>query len=236
MNFAVIPAWRHIRHNFIMSVYSSQEAIDTDDGSAYYQTYNNFFAFAANGLKSDFNGHDNRHFRNVYGYVDNCWGHGDKNWFVNNTCVTNNPTGGYSSDCAKGTANCIITAGFLLIVSIEMQKERRIAPEKRFYFILKWPFLLQLEVTWRTPATRSSTRTAPWFRARRTKDATPRRCATRRTRWRRRRQMMSSLPSVRRLLAGSKGGGSVWLHWPGSERERERERERDVRVRAVFNI
>ena len=42
-------------------------------GSAYYQTYENFFAFAANGLKSDFNGHDNRHFRNVYGYVDNCW-------------------------------------------------------------------------------------------------------------------------------------------------------------------
>jgi hypothetical protein len=33
-------------------------------GSAYYQTYDNFFAFAANGLKSDFNGHDNRHFRN----------------------------------------------------------------------------------------------------------------------------------------------------------------------------
>lgn len=36
---SVVPAWRHIRHNFIMSVYSSQEAIDTDDGSAYYQTY-----------------------------------------------------------------------------------------------------------------------------------------------------------------------------------------------------
>jgi hypothetical protein len=29
---SVVPAWRHIRHNFIMSVYSSQEAIDTDDG------------------------------------------------------------------------------------------------------------------------------------------------------------------------------------------------------------
>ena len=33
-----------------MSVYSSQEAIDTDDGSAYYQTYENFFAYAANGV------------------------------------------------------------------------------------------------------------------------------------------------------------------------------------------
>jgi hypothetical protein len=98
---SVVPAWRHIRKNFIMSVYSSQEAIDTDDGSAYYQTYDNFFAFAANGLKSDFNGHDNRHFRNVYGYVDNCWGYGQNNWFVNNTCVANAPSGGFRSDCDK---------------------------------------------------------------------------------------------------------------------------------------
>lgn len=50
---SVVPAWRHIRHNFIMSVYSSQEAIDTDDGSAYYQTYENFFAFAANGFQKN---------------------------------------------------------------------------------------------------------------------------------------------------------------------------------------
>lgn len=63
----------------------------------------NFFAFAANGLKSDFNGHDNRHFRNVYGYVSNCWGFGDKNWFVNNTCVANSPDGGFRSDCNKKT-------------------------------------------------------------------------------------------------------------------------------------
>lgn len=98
---SVIPAWRHIRHNFIMSVYSSQEAIDTDDGSAYYQTYENFFAYAANGLKSDFNGHDNRHFRNVYGYVSNCWGNGENNWFVNNTCVSNEADGGFRSDCGK---------------------------------------------------------------------------------------------------------------------------------------
>ena len=34
----------------------SQEAIDNDDGSAFYKTYENFFVYAANGLKSDFNG------------------------------------------------------------------------------------------------------------------------------------------------------------------------------------
>jgi len=86
-----------------MSLYSSQEAIDTDDGSAYYETYENFFVFAANGLKSDFNGHDNRHYRNVYGYVSNCWGGGNNNWFVNNTCVANSDDGGFRSDCNHNT-------------------------------------------------------------------------------------------------------------------------------------
>lgn len=98
-----------------------------------FRCLQNFFAFAANGLKSDFNGHDNRHFRNVYGYVDNCWGFGQNNvrktrtsttschvmlvlyslqfgcwalnlreglqWFVNNTCVSNEAAGGFASDC-----------------------------------------------------------------------------------------------------------------------------------------
>jgi len=100
---SVIPQWREIRHNFIISVYSSQEAIDTDDGSAYYKTYENFFVYAANGLKSDFAGHSNRHYRNVYGYVGNCWGGGDSNWFVNNTCITQESAGGFRSDCQSST-------------------------------------------------------------------------------------------------------------------------------------
>jgi len=98
---SIIPAWRHIRHNFFLSLYSSQEAIDTDDGSAYYKTYENFFPYAGNGLKSDFNGHDNRHFRNVYAYVSNCWGGGKNNWFVNNTCVANSDIGGFKKSCGR---------------------------------------------------------------------------------------------------------------------------------------
>ena len=62
------------RINFFLGTYALQEAIDTDDGSAYYRTYENFFVYAANGLKSDFNGHSNEHYRNVYGFVDSCWG------------------------------------------------------------------------------------------------------------------------------------------------------------------
>ena len=37
--------------------------------TAYYRAYDNFFAYGANGLKSDFGGHDNHHYRNIYAYV-----------------------------------------------------------------------------------------------------------------------------------------------------------------------
>jgi hypothetical protein len=63
---SVLPAWRHVRRNFFLSNYASQEAIDTDDGSAFFRTSENFFVYAANGLKSDFNGRFNQHTRNVY--------------------------------------------------------------------------------------------------------------------------------------------------------------------------
>ena len=53
---SVVPTWREIRKNFIFDVYSSQEAIDTDDGSSYYHTHDNFMIYASAGLKSDFGG------------------------------------------------------------------------------------------------------------------------------------------------------------------------------------
>jgi len=99
---SVIPTFRQIRKNFIMSVYSSQEAIDTDDGSSYYHTYNNFFLYASNGLKSDFGGQWNHHYNNVYGYVlSNCFGTGNNLAFYNNKCVTYPK--GYRSDCVGKT-------------------------------------------------------------------------------------------------------------------------------------
>lgn len=98
---SIIPALREITKNFIISVYASQEAIDTDDGSAYYNTHDNFFIYAANGLKSDFGGHDNYHNDNVYAFTNNCWGGGNMNQFINNTCVANSATGGFRSDCKK---------------------------------------------------------------------------------------------------------------------------------------
>lgn len=59
----------YIFYNFMIANYHSILAIDNDDGSNYYQTHNNFFAYSGSGMKNDFGGHDNRHFNNVYAYV-----------------------------------------------------------------------------------------------------------------------------------------------------------------------
>jgi hypothetical protein len=127
---SIVPQFRELAQNFIISNYASQEAIDTDDGaihridseardervvwpdslvaclvslgSSYYNTHDNFFAYAANGLKSDFGGHHNWHNDNVYAWVTNCWGVGNNDHFINNTCISNTDDGGFKSDCEKG--------------------------------------------------------------------------------------------------------------------------------------
>jgi hypothetical protein len=38
---SVLPLWREIHHNFILGTYNSQENIDNDDGSTYYDTHDN---------------------------------------------------------------------------------------------------------------------------------------------------------------------------------------------------
>jgi len=99
---SIIPADREIHHNFIIGTYNSQEQIDTDDGTAYIKTHHNFLAYADNGLKSDFGGHDHVWYENVVAYTGNCWdvwsfyGYGDG--FYNNKCVFRNGKG-YKSDC-----------------------------------------------------------------------------------------------------------------------------------------
>ena len=96
---SVVPTFRQIRFNFVLDVYSSQEAIDNDDGSAYYHTYRNFMVYAAAGLKSDFGGQWNHHYENVYAYVGSCFGQGNNLAFQNNTCATFK--NGYISDCVS---------------------------------------------------------------------------------------------------------------------------------------
>ena len=66
--------WREISGNFLIANYQSQDAIDNDDGSAYYNSTGNFLLFSETGLKSDYGGHSNHHFGNVYGFVGKCIG------------------------------------------------------------------------------------------------------------------------------------------------------------------
>jgi len=107
---SIIPADRHVHHNFIIATYNSEGALDTDDGSAYLRAYENFFAYGSNGLKGDFGGHDQRWHGNVIAYAGGCFGapmpfryfHGFNDAFVNNSCVAwgkGYGVGVYSSDC-----------------------------------------------------------------------------------------------------------------------------------------
>ena len=63
-------AWRTIHHNFFIDNYSPQENVDNDDGSQFYHTHHNFLVYGENGEKSDFGGHNNIHFNNLYAYLD----------------------------------------------------------------------------------------------------------------------------------------------------------------------
>ena len=40
---SIIPAFQQIHNNFIMGTYQTQEGIDTDDGSSYYNTHDNLY-------------------------------------------------------------------------------------------------------------------------------------------------------------------------------------------------
>ena len=98
---SVYMAWRHIHHNFFIDNYSPQENVDNDDGSAYYATHDNFFVYGANGMKNDFGGHDNHHYRNVYAYAGGAIGVcsqlvGHEDYFYDNKVVlTGTKVGGF---------------------------------------------------------------------------------------------------------------------------------------------
>ena len=63
----MIMKFREIHHNFFIDNYSPQENVDNDDGSAYYRTHDNFCL--RDREKSDFGGHDNYQYNNIYAYV-----------------------------------------------------------------------------------------------------------------------------------------------------------------------
>ena len=87
-----LPLYNELRGNFWVNDHNSQEAVDNDDNSAYYDTHHNFFPFSAHGLKNDFGGHDNHHHDNMYINSGTCMGvcaqkPGHEDAFFNNTCA-----------------------------------------------------------------------------------------------------------------------------------------------------
>eukprot|EP01043_Picozoa_sp_COSAG02_P003105 COSAG02_NODE_74_length_41878_cov_9.737954_16_plen_93_part_00 len=73
----------------------------------------------ANGLKSDFGGHDNKHHQNIYAYVSVCFGapmpfryfHGFNDAFVNNTCAFERPPRPLYAMFLNEAQCCMLTAG-----------------------------------------------------------------------------------------------------------------------------
>ena len=37
----------------------------------------------------------------MYAWTNDCWGSGNSDQFVSNTCIANSDTGGFKSDCEK---------------------------------------------------------------------------------------------------------------------------------------
>ncbi len=109
---SITPADTQIHHNFVLGSYHTQEAIDNDDASEYFETFSNFFVYGGGGLKSDFGGHDNRHHDNVYAFVSGgCVGvtsflPGHADAFHDNRCVmqeSDRPYAGF--DCGSAQAS-----------------------------------------------------------------------------------------------------------------------------------
>jgi hypothetical protein len=112
---SVVPLPRRIHHNFVIGSYFVLFAIDTDDGSAYYEVDHNVLVSAGEGLKSICGAHDMVHHQNIYAYPwGRCWqvsggapgtpgwagGSGFDDAFVNNTCIPISPEG-YPADCGE---------------------------------------------------------------------------------------------------------------------------------------
>ena len=108
---STIKQYDYIYNNFMIANYNAGYAIDNDDGSNYYKTYNNFFVYGGvTGMKNDGGGHDNIHYNNIYGYQHElCFRingqlQGHQDGFYNNTCVLEATQSTYGNfDC--GTQN-----------------------------------------------------------------------------------------------------------------------------------
>ena len=105
-------AYDYIESNFMIANYHSILAIDNDDGSNYYKTHGNFFAYSGRGMKNNFGGHDNHHYNNIYAYVGTGFRittqlQGHEDYFYNNTVVMTG-TGDYGNPTCSGAGKTVV--------------------------------------------------------------------------------------------------------------------------------
>ena len=112
------PLFNQMHHNMLVANWQAQEAIDTDDGSAYLNATENFLVYGNYGQKTDFAGHDNYQSRNIYAYISPvCYvdlGGGEvsspahRNLHSHNVCVQPVPSDAtYAAfDCRNASAGC----------------------------------------------------------------------------------------------------------------------------------
>jgi len=147
-----VPQWNLVHNNFLIANYQGQEAIDNDDGSAYYKTYDNFFIYSGNGMKNDFGGHDNRHHDNVYAYVGRGLGicgqlAGHEDYFYSNKVMINkaNPAlGGYS---CSGSAMTVVHDNAIFTQDGKATECGHAAPYTKGTTVAKFPDPDQI-ITW----------------------------------------------------------------------------------------
>jgi hypothetical protein len=113
---STIPAWNYVTGNFLLANYNPSAAIDSDDGSSFWQHHKNFVVYGQAGFKLSPQGsHNMRAFGNYYAHVDAAYNavtpddqHGgwasSDGWFVNNTVIVGGASfsyfgNGYASDC-----------------------------------------------------------------------------------------------------------------------------------------
>ena len=90
---SILPKPRVISNNVILGTYSSQECVDNDDGSAWYNTTGNVLIYAQYGMKSSFGGWQNHHTRNLYPMVCAAFGDGADDIYTHNTVVAREHSG-----------------------------------------------------------------------------------------------------------------------------------------------
>ena len=62
-------AWREISYNFFINNYHMEMNVDTDDGTSYVKTHDNFLVGGMWALKSDQGGHSNWQWNNLNAYT-----------------------------------------------------------------------------------------------------------------------------------------------------------------------